>query len=375
MSDTRSNDITADLAHSHNWAAIRRFVFFLVVILTLLLALLWIYYKVMIPILVGTFLAYFVSPWVDALEKRKINRGIAAALIIVIFLGAVALAIFQIGPLFYDQLRDLVYKVPALIDTLVKSALITVKLWISDAGFGDSESIDRTFRSFNIVDQAIPRLQNAVDGIWSTGANLMGSLFSVVLTPFVTFYLVYEKPRIFHFARQLAPKDIRPYFANLLAALDLTFKAVVRGHIKVAAAVAVLYSVGFTVIGMSAGAAIGVAAGMCRVIPYLDAIVGILLGVTYVFTAGLPATKVFAVLGVVGMVQVVDGAFITPKLIGSRVGLHPAVVILTVIAAGYHLGFWGVLLAIPMAAVVKTIFKMILPVYRDSAWFRDRSKL
>ena len=144
---------------------------------------------------------------------------------------------------------------------------------------------------------------------------------------------------------------------------------VIRGHIKVALALACLYSIGFSAIGLSAGVAIGIAAGMCRVIPYLDVVVGLTLGVTYIFTQQIPVITVFWLVGVIGTVQIVDGAFITPKLIGAKVGLHPLIVILTVIASSAQFGFWGVLLAIPGAAVVKALYKLVLPVYRDSKWF------
>jgi predicted PurR-regulated permease PerM len=79
--------------------------------------------------------------------------------------------------------------------------------------------------------------------------------------------------------------------------------------------------------------------------------------------------QVFYLTGVIGTVQILDGALITPKLIGERVGLHPLVVILTVIAASSQFGFWGVILAIPGAAVIKALYKEILPIYRDSSWF------
>lgn len=372
MSDTRSHDITAASTHSHDWHAIRRFITFTFASIAILLVLFWVYYKVMIPILVGAFVAYFVAPWVDYLERRRINRGVATALIMFTVIGGLTFAVIQLGPLFYDQLRDLIHRVPTLLDSMFKSALAMTKSGLMEAGMRDTSSIDRALRNFNLAEQALPRLQMAMDGIWTTGASIMGSLISFILIPFLTFFFIFEKPRIFNFLRKLAPRDTRPYFKELFGALDTTLKAVVRGHIKVAATLAVFYSIGFSAIGLSAGVAIGLAAGACRVIPYLDALVGILLSVTYIFTAGMPPSKVFAVLGVVGLVQVLDGAIVTPKLIGGRVGLHPAVVILTVIAASYHLGFWGVLLAIPLAATVKTIFKMILPVYRDSAWFRDQ---
>ena len=106
----------------HDWNAIRRFAIFSALGIVAACLIFWLYFKVLIPLFVGAFLAYFVSPWVDAFERKRINRGVAAAMIIFIVLGAVGFALVKMGPLFYDQLRDLIHKVPALIDTLVKSA-------------------------------------------------------------------------------------------------------------------------------------------------------------------------------------------------------------------------------------------------------------
>jgi predicted PurR-regulated permease PerM len=338
--------------------------------IAVLMTLFFFYYKVIIPILVGGFFSYFLSPWVDTLQRKKVSRALATSIVLLLVIGVVTFLVTQLGPMLYEQLRDLFQKVPVLLESLAKGVIEKLRMWLLESGFTGLNSIDRALRKFNLLEQSLPRFQGAIDGLWTTGASIMGSLFSLILTPFVTFYLVYEKPRIVMTLKRVVPRDIRPYFLKFFKALDLTLRAVVRGHIKVAATLSVLYTIGFYGIGISTAVAIGVAAGMCRVIPYFDAFVGILLGATYVFTNDLPPSKLFAVLAVVGAVQVIDGAIITPKLIGSRVGLHPAIVILTIIAAGYHLGFWGVLLAIPLAASIKTIVGLILPVYRDSTWFR-----
>lgn len=374
MSDTKLNPIDSPHPnHDHDWKALKRFGLFTICMIAVVMLSVWIYAKVALPIIVSLFFAYLVSPWVDYLETRKMSRSVASAVILIFVMVSVAIIAIQVGPRIYDQLIDLIQKVPALVDSMMKSGLSTLREVIKDSGFKDSGALDRSLRGFNIMEQAVNRFQVAVDRVWSTGANIMSLLFSSLLVPFITFFAVSEKPRLLQFLRKLTPRDSRPYFKKLFDSLDETMKAVVRGHIKVALTLAALYSIGFTAIGLSAGVAIGIAAGVCRVIPYVDAIVGSILGITYVFSTGMPPAKIFAVLGVIGLVQVLDGAIITPKLIGSRVGLHPAVVILTVIAGSYHFGFLGVLLAIPVAAAVKTIFKLILPIYRDSKWFRNNS--
>lgn len=372
LPETRSNELIppGTIPREHDWFAIRRFIVFMIAILTLISFLSWLYAKVIVPVAIAIFIAYLVAPFVDDLERRKINRSLASVLILAIFLSLAGLATFKLGPFLYDQLVGLIHLIPALLDSLSKNGISTLKEWAHNLGIANVSALDRAVRGFNVAEQAVARSQAAIEGIWVTGANIMGSLVSLILIPFVSFFLVLEKPYLLQGARKMTPRDIRPYFKEVSIALDVTMKAVVRGHLKVALTLAALYSVGFSMIGLSAGVAIGIAAGICRLIPYLDAVVGTTLGVTYVFASGMAPSTIFAVFGVVAVVQVLDGAIVTPKLIGGRVGLHPAVVILTVIAFGNRMGFWGVLIAIPFAAVTKTLLKMALPVYRDSKWFR-----
>ncbi len=369
--DTRVDNTVNNRGVDRNWSSIRRFLIFSLVATVLFAFLGWFYFKVLTPIFIAGFLAYLISPAVDALERKKINRHLATLFLVVATLGGLAFFFVRVGPVFYEQLTDLVHKAPSLLDSMVRNVMSNVREMLKESGLSNTASIDRALGRFSVLEEALSRLQLAFSGIWATGAGIMGTLLNAILIPFIMFFMVAEKPRLFRFGRRLVPRDVLPYIHKVTAALDDTLKAVVRGHIKVASALAILYAFGFWAIGVTAGVAIGLVAGICRVIPYLDVAVATVLGVTYIFSEGLPPTKVFALLGVIGVVQILDGAIITPNLIGSKVGLHPAVVILSILAFGYHLGFWGVLLAIPMAATIKALYNLALPVYRASHWFKN----
>ena len=353
-----------------DWKIIQRFMFFCLVVLALAVLVGWLYFKVLVPFLVACFFAYLVSPIVDQLEKRKISRFFGVTFVMLIGLFFVGLLSTYGGSIMIDQIIGLVKKAPELIEVLTKSFFEKSSKLLAEFRLSERLSFESSFKEFNLVDQLLGRFQKAFDGLLSTGANVVSSVVNIIMIPFLTFVFVAEKPRLFELGRRVIPRDLKPYWKTTMGALDETLQAVVRGHVKVAIVLSFLYSVGFSLIGMSAGIAVGITAGMCRVIPYLDAVVGLVLGVTYVFSEGLPPVKIFAVVSVIGIVQVLDGALITPKLIGGKVGLHPAFVILTIIAAAYHLGFWGVLLAIPAAACCKALFLLVLPVYRDTDWYK-----
>jgi predicted PurR-regulated permease PerM len=364
MSDTGLNQI-----RQHDWHAIKRFFIFIAALMAVLYGVSIYYHKVMIPISVALFMAYIMNPLVNVLEQKKINRGIATLIILIGLFGILTWAAIRLFPFLYEQLIGLVQQIPSLVDSFAKNAAHVLREKLSDYGLKDTGAVDRALKSFNLVDQALSRFQMAAQGVFDVGAGLMGSLLNIVLVPVLAFYFVAEKARLIQGLRRVTPRDLRPYAGRLATITDETLTNVIRGHIKVALTLACLYSIGFSAIGLSAGVAIGIAAGICRVIPYLDVLVGLTLGVTYIFTQAIPTTSIFWLVGVIGTVQILDGVIITPRLIGSKVGLHPMVVILTVIASSSQFGFWGVLLAIPGAALVKALYTVMLPVYRDSSWF------
>jgi predicted PurR-regulated permease PerM len=362
--DTRQN-----LIRIHDWKAISRFILFLFVMSALVIFGALFYDKIMMSVYLAAFIAYLMAPLVNALERRKLPRAIATLIILLLTLGFISWAVVRVFPFLYEQLVDLVQQVPALIDNLAKNAGKMLRDFLRESGIRDNGAIDRALAKVNLVEQGLARIQTAGQGIFDVSAGLMNSILNLVLAPILAFYFVSGIASIKQALRRITPRDIRPYCVRAIAIVDETLTNVIRGHLKVATTLACLYAVGFSAIGLQAGAAIGIVAGACRVIPYLDVFVGLTLGVTYIFTQQLPTITVFWLVGVIGVVQTLDGILITPKLIGSKVGLHPIVVIATVIASSSRFGFWGVLLAIPGAAIVKAFYTAALPVYRDSRWF------
>jgi predicted PurR-regulated permease PerM len=135
-----------------------------------------------------------------------------------------------------------------------------------------------------------------------------------------------------------------------------------------------IYTIGLPSVGLEAGAAIGVVAGVCRIIPYVDVIVGGLLSAIVIIYTGASAFTAFGTVAIFAGAQTLDAILITPRVIGDRVGLHPLIVMLSVLSFGYWLGFYGVLLAIPLLALGKVTVDMFLPYYLNSAAYRPREE-
>ncbi len=161
---------------------------------------------------------------------------------------------------------------------------------------------------------------------------------------------------------------------DVAVSVDHTLRNVIKGQITVAGILTLMYVIGFGLVnilfGFPSAIAIAIVAGVCRIVPYLDIFVGLVLSGIVITSNFQNWGQVIGVVGVIAVVQLIDGMYITPRVVGERVGLHPLIVILSVLAFADWFGFWGVLLAIPTVAVAKIVFMSLMPLYRSSQVFR-----
>ena len=250
--DTRQNPIRV-----HNWKSLGRFFIFLMIIVTVALVAGYFYDRVMMSVYLAAFLAYLMNPLVTMLEGRRIHRSIATLIILTLFFGLMAWAVIRVFPYLYEQLVDLIQQVPALVDNLAKNAAKLIRDLLREYGVRENSSIDRAIGKINLVEQGLARMQIASQGVFGVGAGVFNSALNMVLTPILAYYFVSEKPTITLALRRITPRDIRPYCVRALKIVDDALTSVIRGHLKVATSLACLYAIGFSAIGLSAGAAIG----------------------------------------------------------------------------------------------------------------------
>jgi predicted PurR-regulated permease PerM len=177
-----------------------------------------------------------------------------------------------------------------------------------------------------------------------------------------------EMPRIKIFVCSVIPRDLLAFTIDLFQKINMTFFKVIVGQVSIASVLGVVYITGFNIIGLSYATAIGAIAGVCRLIPYFDIVVALMLSFVIVVSdiSSYGFSTIIGVLIVIVAAQLLDALFITPKIIGKAVGLHPGIVMASVVAFGYQWGFWGVLLAVPVVAVAKLLVTLWLPFYYGS---------
>jgi predicted PurR-regulated permease PerM len=203
-----------------------------------------------------------------------------------------------------------------------------------------------------------------------SGFRMMEWLLNLILVPVVTFYLLCDWDRFISGLRSLLPRRIEPTIVKLLKECDEVLGAFLRGQLLVMLALAVIYSIGLTLVGLKTGILIGAIAGLLSIVPYLGFIVGIIIAsvVAFMQFGGFTVLLVWVVF--VGG-NVIDNLFLTPKLVGNRIGLHPVAVIFAILAGGELFGFLGVLLALPAAASIMVWIRYLNQQYHKSELYKS----
>ena len=333
--------------------------------LALALGLIYLLKPILMPFLVAMILAYLGDPLVDRLEAFKINRTLAVMLVFFGFGLVVVLSVLVLVPLVVRELVALIRGVPEFIIWLQETAS---PLLVSYFGIDPFD-----IRLDALRTQVLANWQQTGDVVTLVLAEVTKSslalvtwIANLILIPVVGFYLMRDWDNLVAAVADLVPRDIEGIVTTLTRECDEVLSAFLRGQLLVMLILGCIYAIGLYVVGLELAIVIGLLAGLASIVPYLGVIVGIL-------AAGLAALFQFqdltfvAYVGVVFAIgQILEGFVLTPLFVGDRIGLHPVAVIFAILAGGQLFGFVGVLLALPIAAVIMVFVRHAHERYKDS---------
>lgn len=334
------------------------------------LGLLYLLAPVLTPFLFAALLAYLGDPLIDRLEARKIPRSWAVALVFgVILLGLLLLLLFLI-PMLTHQFKGLIQRLPTHIDWFQTHVLP----WLRDHLGVEPESLSLR----NLQTKLIAFAQDMGDMAGSllesfraSSTALFAWLANLILVPVVTFYLLRDWDLLVARVRDLLPRRIEPVVSKLAQESDEVIGAFLRGQVIVMAALGVLYSTGLAVIGLEFSLLIGMLAGLVSFVPYLGLITGILVASIAAILQFHSLVSLIPVFIVFSIGQLISDFLLTPKLVGDRIGLHPVAVLFAVLAGGHLFGFFGILLALPVAAVIAVLLRHAQDEYLKSVFYSN----
>ncbi|MCL1693858.1 MAG: AI-2E family transporter [Actinomycetia bacterium] len=304
------------------------------------------------PLFIALIVVIVLNPFVSALQHRGVHRLIGAA---IAFLGLLA-ALVAIGllviPSIADQARGFATEFPLLYDRFIEQVVT----------FGDRFGLDPSLWSYDQILEYLNDPENQ-DTILSIVFDRLGTLttgiFEFILVfllgPVIAFYVLIDLPNVQQRLLDMVPERNRAEVAYVGRRLNSAVGGFLRGQLVVAIIVGGMLSVGYWLIDLPFWMLVGMVGGVLNIVPFLGPWVGGILGVAIALTTADFSTAVWAVVVAV-IVQQIDNNFVSPSVLRATVRLHPAVTLLVLVLAGAVAGFWGIVIAVPLAAALKIIF-------------------
>ena len=332
--------------------------------------------NVLFPLLASLLIAYLLDPAVDWFEERKVSRTVAISIFMVAGLVTSALFILVLYPTVVRTAAKIMDRLPLLAEVLQSQTLP----WLRERGIEIPPTLSLAFDEYGAtLQENLPSLVQKATGWFGgmvTGAgSVVASLLNIVMIPLFTFYFLRDFDRMTAALSEYIPAKKRDVLLDRVHKSDVVVGAWFRGQVEVAGILAVLYATGlgglfgFLGIGSVTGIAIGVLTGMLNIVPYFGVLIGIILSTLLVLIDWHGWAGPIGVAVVFGVVQMLEGYVITPKIVGEKVGLSPVTVIIVLLLGGELFGLTGVLLAIPVAGVIRVLLPDILEMYSSSPFF------
>lgn len=337
----------------------------------LLMASLWVLSQLMpilSPFLVAMFLAYLGDPLVDRFERMGLSRTGGTLVVFCLLLVGCLAVLLVLVPLLGQQLVDLYQLTPQVLDWLQQTALPWVQSKLGLKEFWDFDQIREAVSSH--LESTTDLLTVILTHLTRSGLAVLAWFGNILLIPVVVFYLMRDWPVILQRVRALLPRHREDYLVGLIQECHEVLRAFLRGQLMVVLVLMLVYAVGLMFIGLNLGLLIGFLAGLASIVPYMGFVSGIIAAlVAALFQFGWAFYPLLGVAVVFAIGQLLETMVLVPWLVGDRIGLHPVAVIFAILAGGQLFGFTGILLALPVTAVVMVLLRHLHELYRYSSLY------
>lgn len=327
---------------------------------------------ILLPFLMGLAVAYLLDPVTDKFESWKFPRWLATVIVLVLFFFVMGGIVFAIFPLVKAQIGSFITSLP---DYFAAVRPIFTDLW---SWFTETFEFSQALGTENVIEEAsrtaLAKLGDILAGFWSGGMAVFNLLTLLLITPVVAFFMLRDWDILVAKIDSLVPKKNQKTVRKVARDIDTALGGFVRGQTLAALIMAFIYAVGWSFVGLEYALVLGLIGGIMAYIPFVGALFTLLLALLIgVGQYGLDYQLLLVVL-VYGVVQGIEAAFLTPNLVGSKVRLHPIWVLFAIFAGGEIMGFTGVLIAVPAAAVIGVLVRFYVGAYLESPLHKGAAK-
>ncbi|MCB1984772.1 MAG: AI-2E family transporter [Burkholderiales bacterium] len=324
---------------------------------------------ILTPFLLAAVIAYICNPMVTCMAEYKIQRTLGTVLVMLLLLGVFAALILVMVPLFEKEATRLLETAPVYLE-IIRSQLIP---WL-ESRMNISLQFD-----MNVLKEAMSEHWRSAGGVaakvlpslTSGGMVIVEFFVNLLLVPVVLFYLLRDWNRLVQLLDEMIPRYWHSQVISLARQTDSILAEFLRGQLSVIIIMSICYIMGLWLVGLEFALPIGLIAGILVFVPYLGTIVGLTLASFAAFMQFQGWTGVIPVWIVFAIGQLLEGMVITPWLIGDRIGLHPVMVIFALLAFGQLFGFFGILLALPVSAVLLVWLRYLHSHYLESGLYNE----
>lgn len=314
--------------------------------------------SILSPFIFSLVVAYFLHPLVDLLCKKKMSRLTSSLLIIGVFFAVFTAIVILIFPIIYEQLEALILELPQYFQVIAGELYPKWVAFLSSAGI----KINKDFLS--VIDNAdlglkiLDFFKNFLLGIFSSSVAFINVLSLIFITPILIFYLIKDWDLLSKKIYTYMPSKFANSVSKIMAEIDQALAGFIRGQISVCLILGFIYSILLTVVGLDFGFLIGIITGFLTFIPYVGALTGFIAAILVAFFQwGFSFIDLATITGVFIFGQLLESNYLTPKLVGKNIGLHPVWIVFGLFVFGALFGFIGVLFATPLTAVCGVLIK------------------
>lgn len=328
----------------------------------------WVFYllsPIFAPFLISLLLAYLGDPLVDRLENWKLSRTVAVFVVFLFMLLFFVLVVILLVPMIERQVSQLIANMPKYLKWLQEVAFpwISARFGITDVQF-EMDSLKQVISEHWTKAGGV--VATIVKSVSTSGLAIIGWLSTFVLVPVVTFYLLRDWDVLIKRLHVLVPRRMEKSVVAIARDSDEVLGSFLRGQLLVMLVLGGVYSIGLWIIGLKLWLLIGMISGLVSFVPYLGFIVGVVAAGFAMLLQTQEVAQLIPVLIVFGVGQLLEGFLLTPLLVGDKIGLHPVAVIFAVLAGGQLFGFVGILIALPVAAVIAVLLRHAHERYMNS---------
>ncbi|MBN8544161.1 MAG: AI-2E family transporter [Alphaproteobacteria bacterium] len=318
---------------------------------------------ILLPFVVGMMVAYLFDPLVDRLERAKFSRICATATVTVTFFVALASIIMWLGPLLYHQLAGVLTSIP----DLLREAQLAMK----HHGAPILELLGQKgdIQSSELAQQTLAAATDVLKSVMVSSAAALNLASMLLITPIVCFYLLRDWDKMVASIDRLLPRAHAATIREQVVLIDSTLSGYLRGQVLVMVMLTIYYALTLSIIGIPFSLILALIAGLFIIIPYVGTLVSTVLAVGISYMHFGLEWQTLSVIGIYMVGQILESQILTPKVIGDRVGLHPLWMVFGMLAGAVLLGFAGVLLAVPITAVIGVLVRFAVGRYLECPFY------